>query len=92
MAKTNVSFEMSEKLKEQMDSVCEDLGMPPEEAFQIFAAKVVNEQGIPFEVTEAEYPDEECPMKKYAAVAAAAAAVVGLAGIIAGLIKWLNND
>ena len=51
MAQTNISFEMSEKLKDQMEQLCEDLDLTMEEAFQIFAAKMVNEQGMPFEVT-----------------------------------------
>lgn len=59
MAMTNVSFEMNEKLKNQMEDICEDLGMSMDDAFQIFARKMVNEEGLPFEVTEADYPADE---------------------------------
>ncbi|WP_304769883.1 type II toxin-antitoxin system RelB/DinJ family antitoxin, partial [Ileibacterium valens] len=54
MAVTNVSFEMNDKLKNQMEEICEDLGMSMDDAFQIFARKMVNEEGLPFEVTEAD--------------------------------------
>lgn len=59
MATTNVSFEMNEKLKDQMSELCEELGMDIDDAFQLFARKMVNEQEIPFEVTEKELPMSE---------------------------------
>lgn len=58
-SKTNVEFELNTKLYDEMDEICEDLGMTVDDAFQIFARKMVNEQGIPFEVTEKEYPEDE---------------------------------
>ncbi len=59
MAQTNVSFEMNEKLRDQMAQLCDELGMDIEDAFQLFARKMVNEQEIPFEVTEKELPIDE---------------------------------
>jgi DNA-damage-inducible protein J len=57
MAQVNVSIEMNEKLKNEFEETCEKLGLEPEEAINIFAQKVVNEQGIPFEINEEDYPD-----------------------------------
>ena len=59
MANTNVSFEMNEKLRDEMAELCEELGMEIDDAFQLFARKMVNEQDIPFEVTEKELPVSE---------------------------------
>ena len=59
MANTNVSFEMNEKLRDEMAELCEELGMEIDDAFQLFARKMVNEQEIPFEVTEKELPVSE---------------------------------
>lgn len=59
MAQTNISFEMNDKLASRMEDVCEDLGLSMEEAFQIFASRMVREDGIPFEVKEEDYPRDE---------------------------------
>ncbi len=87
MAVTNVSFEMNDKLKNQMEEICEDLGMSMDDAFQIFARKMVNEEGLPFEVTEADYPvdEKEEKLKKACAIAAATAAVCALIALIVRL-------
>ncbi len=84
MAVTNVSFEMNDKLKNQMEDICEDLGMSMDDAFQIFARKMVNEEGIPFEVTEADYPREDGheKLKKVCTIAAAVAGVCAAAALL----------
>ena len=52
MAKTvNVNFRMDSVLKQQMDAICEELGMSLTTAFTIFARKVCREKKIPFEVS-----------------------------------------
>lgn len=52
MAQTvNVNFRMDSALKQQMDSICEELGMSLTTAFTIFARKVCREKKIPFEVS-----------------------------------------
>lgn len=56
MAQTNVSFEMNEKLYDQLEDLCEELGLDVEDAFQLFAKKMVNEKEIPFEVTINDWP------------------------------------
>lgn len=84
MAKTNISIEMSDKLADRFDKTCEDLGITPEEAMNIFAQKVVNEDGIPFEITEDDYPEEEtflekvCKIMRIIAIAAAAVSAIVL--------------
>ena len=52
MAQTvNVNFRMDSALKQQMDAICEELGMSLTTAFTIFARKVCREKKIPFEVS-----------------------------------------
>lgn len=89
MAQTNVSFEMNDKLKNQMEEICEDLGMSMDDAFQIFARKMVNEDGIPFEVTEADYPREERDekIKKLIGIGAAIAAVCALIALLTKIFR-----
>lgn len=83
MATTNVSFEMNEKLRDEMAELCEELGMDIDDAFQLFARKMVNEQEIPFEVTEKDLPVSETKetirvIVKWSAICAAAAASMAL--------------
>lgn len=83
MAQTNVSFEMNEKLRDQMEEICDELGMDLEDAFKLFAKKMVNEQQIPFEVTVNDIPNDDADEKiihfvKISAVIAAVAAAVSL--------------
>lgn len=83
MAQTNVSFEMNEKLRNQMEEICDELGMDLEDAFKLFAKKMVNEQQIPFEVTVNDIPNDDADEKvvrfvKISAVVAAVAAAVSL--------------
>ena len=47
----NVNFRMDSDLKQQMDAICEELGMSLTTAFTIFAKKVCREKKIPFEVS-----------------------------------------
>lgn len=93
MAMTNVSFEMNEKLRDEMAELCEDLGMEIDDAFQLFARKMVNEQEIPFEVTEKELPVSEkeeavLTVIKWGAIAAGIAACIAL---IASLIRRITR-
>lgn len=47
----NVNFRMDSNLKQQMEAICEELGMSLTTAFTIFAKKVCREKRIPFEVS-----------------------------------------
>ncbi len=45
-----VNFRMDKALKQNMESVCKEMGMSMTTAFTMFAAKVSRERRIPFEV------------------------------------------
>lgn len=51
MAQTAVNFRIDENVKKNMEQVCSEMGMTMSAAFNIFAAKVVRERRIPFEIT-----------------------------------------
>ena len=46
----NINFRMDADLKNNMETVCRDLGLTLTAAFIIFATKVAREKRIPFEV------------------------------------------
>ena len=51
MAQTLISFRIDKLSKKQMEQVCSELGLTMEEAFTIFAKKVVIEKRIPFDLS-----------------------------------------
>ncbi len=51
MSQTLVNIRMDEKLKKNMEKVCQELGMNMTTAFTIFAKKMSREKRIPFEVS-----------------------------------------
>lgn len=51
MAKVIVNFKMEEDLKNEFDRVCEALGTTATSAYTMFAAQVVRQGKIPFEIT-----------------------------------------
>ena len=65
MAQTNVSFEMNTKLYDEMSKLCNGLGMDPDDAFQLFAQKMVNENKIPFEVNLKDIPPKVAEEKVF---------------------------
>ena len=77
MAQTNVVIEMNEKLKDQFDTICSDLGMDAETAMNIFAQKMVNEQQMPFEITAKDYPVDEEALRKERMKKILASAAIG---------------
>lgn len=48
---STMTFSMDADLKEQMTSLCTQLGMTPSTAFNIFANAFVRAKGMPFAVT-----------------------------------------
>lgn len=46
----NINIRMNKDLKNQMDELCEKLGLTVSGAFTIFAKAMVRRQGIPFDV------------------------------------------
>jgi DNA-damage-inducible protein J len=93
MAQINVPIEMNEELKAQVDELCEELGLDFETAVNIFAQKMVNEQGVPFEVTEKDYPadEEKCRKCKIIKLAAVFTAIGALAASLAILFAKLKK-
>lgn len=51
MAQALVNFRMDEKLKQDMEHTCQELGMNMTTAFTIFAKKMTREKRIPFDVS-----------------------------------------
>ena len=51
MAQTLVNLRMDEDLKKNMEQICKELGITMSAAFNIFARKMIRENGIPFEVS-----------------------------------------
>lgn len=59
MAKTvNVNFRMDSKLKNDMEKICDDIGINLTTAFTIFAKKLCKEKGIPFSLGENRFNEE----------------------------------
>lgn len=88
MTRVNVPIEMNEDLYDKMQALCDELGLDMDTAISIFAQKMVNEEGMPFEVTEKDLPaDEEAEKRarrlKTAGILGALAALIGL---ITGII------
>ena len=50
MAQTLINFRMDKELKENLEKICEELGMNMTTAFTIFAKKMIREKRIPFDV------------------------------------------
>lgn len=51
MAQTLVNIRIDEDVKKQMEELCKELGLTMSAAFNIFARKMIRENGIPFEVS-----------------------------------------
>lgn len=50
MAQTMISIRMDDKIKKDMEAICQELGLSLTTAFTIFAKQMIREQKIPFEV------------------------------------------
>ncbi len=51
MAKVNINFKLDENIKNDMESVCAEMGISMSTAFTLFAEKVAGERRIPFEIS-----------------------------------------
>ena len=51
MAQATVNFRMDASLKKSLEATCKELGLTATSAYTMFAAKVVREKRIPFEVS-----------------------------------------
>ncbi|MHA5068319.1 type II toxin-antitoxin system RelB/DinJ family antitoxin [Cetobacterium somerae] len=50
MSQSTIKFKIDKKLKKELDKICEEIGIPLNVAFTIFAKKLARERKIPFEV------------------------------------------
>ena len=48
--KTNINFRLDKNLKEELDILCDEIGITVTTAFTIFAKKFVRERRLPFTV------------------------------------------
>ena len=55
MAQTNINIRMDEKLKQEFEWLCTELGLNMTTAFNLFARTVVRQHKIPFEIA-LDYP------------------------------------
>lgn len=51
MAQTNINIRMDDASKQQLDNLCNELGLTMTTAINIFAKTMVRQQKIPFEVS-----------------------------------------
>lgn len=51
MAQILVNIRMDENVKKKMEKLCSELGITVSAAFNIFARKMIRDNGIPFEVS-----------------------------------------
>ena len=51
MAQTLINIRIDEDIKLQMENLCKELGLTISSAFNIFARKMIRENGIPFSVS-----------------------------------------
>lgn len=51
MSQTLVNIRIDEDVKKDMEKLCKELGITMSAAFNIFARKMIRENGIPFEVS-----------------------------------------
>jgi len=52
MAQTNLNIRMDEKLKQEFDTLCNELGLTMTTAINVFARAFVRKQGMPFDVSK----------------------------------------
>lgn len=51
MAQTNLNIRIDENLKQEFDTLCNDLGLTMTSAINVFAKMAVKRQKIPFEIS-----------------------------------------
>ena len=58
MPQSNISIRIDNKLKQQFDELCNELGLNMTTAINLFVKAVVREKGIPFAITINDYNKE----------------------------------
>lgn len=92
MTNVNVPVEMNEDLYQKLQSLCDELGLDMDTAINIFAQKMVNEQGMPFEVTDKDLPadpesEKRAKVLKIAGIIALVSSVISAIALIVSLFK-----
>ena len=64
-----VNFRMDQELKNNMETVCKEMGLSMTAAFTIFAKKVCRERRIPFEVSADPFYSDENMSRLKASIA-----------------------
>lgn len=54
----NINIKLDEKIKNEMEAVCLEIGLSTSEAFNIFAKRVAREGRIPFELSDDDYLED----------------------------------
>lgn len=54
----SINIELDEKIKNEMEAVCLEIGLSMSEAFVIFAKKVAREGRIPFKLSDDDYLED----------------------------------
>lgn len=54
----NINIELDENFKNEMESVCLEIGLSMSKAFNVFAKKVAREGCIPFELSDDDYLED----------------------------------
>ena len=56
---TTITVRTDKNTKVKFAMLCDELGLNSSTAINIFMRKVINERGIPFEISYSKYDDEE---------------------------------
>ena len=54
----NINIKLDEKIKNEMEAVCLEMGLSMSEAFNVFAKRVAREGRIPFELSDDDYLED----------------------------------
>lgn len=54
----NINIKLDEKIKNEMEAVCLEMGLSMSEIFNVFAKRVAREGRIPFELSDDDYLED----------------------------------
>lgn len=54
----NINIKLDEKIKNEMETVCLEIGLSMSETFNVFAKRVAREGHIPFELSDDDYLED----------------------------------
>lgn len=68
MSKITFTVPMEENLSREFESICAEIGLDPETAFNLFAREAVRERKIPFDVSASDPDSQEDGMQAFLAL------------------------